>query len=435
MKRIVILSILASSLIFAQENIEDIKLKGLDFYKSNNFQLAIDEFLKIKDYNKSSSIDFYLARCYYETGQYEKALIVYERIQINEPDNKRVKLEIAQTYMMLDSYETAKVGFQELLDDSSIPDVVKSNIETRLKQINEKDKKHFFASTLMFGWGEDSNINNTTNSDNFNINVSNLGLININSDEKIKSTFYETAALFNHMYKFEDNLFFKNGLTFYKQDFTKDDTKQLDVISLNTSTILKDDNIAYSATFGLDNVLYGDNHYLNNYIFTPKISYILNPSTIYETNLKFLNKKFVNLDDVGNNSWVYEYQNKFILQTQTYGIFDFALGLGRENPEEDIRYDVSKEYINISMGNIYQINDSYMINSNVGFTNSNYRDLNPLFEEKRKDDIYNFMLNLSYAYSKDTIVALIYNYINQNSNQVPTDYDKNILKTSIYYSF
>jgi hypothetical protein len=76
-----------------------------------------------------------------------------------------------------------------------------------------------------------------------------------------------------------------------------------------------------------------------------------------------------------------------------------------------------------------------MINSNVGFTNSNYRDLNPLFEEKRKDDIYNFMLNLSYAYSKDTIVALIYNYINQNSNQVPTDYDKNILKTSIYYSF
>jgi hypothetical protein len=87
------------------------------------------------------------------------------------------------------------------------------------------------------------------------------------------------------------------------------------------------------------------------------------------------------------------------------------------------------------MGNSYQINDSYMINSNVGFTNSNYRDLNPSFEEKRKDDIYNFMLNLSYAYSKDTIVALIYNYINQNSNQVPTDYDKNILKTSIYYSF
>ena len=133
MKKIIILSILASSIIFAQENIEDIKLKGLEFYKNNNYQLAIDEFEKIKDYNKSSSIDFYLARSYYETSQFEKGLAIYERIQINDPDNKRVKLEIAQTYLMLDSYETAKIGFQELLDDSSIPDVVKSNIEARLK--------------------------------------------------------------------------------------------------------------------------------------------------------------------------------------------------------------------------------------------------------------------------------------------------------------
>ena len=45
------------------------------------------------------------------------------------------------------------------------------------------------------------------------------------------------------------------------------------------------------------------------------------------------------------------------------------------------------------------------------------------------------MLNLSYAYSKDMIIALIYNYINQDSNQTPTDYDKDIIKTSIYYSF
>lgn len=435
MKRIVILSILASSLIFAQESIEDIKLKGLEFYKSNNYQLAIDEFSKIKDYNQSSSIDFYLARSYYETAQYEKALAIFERIQINEPENKRVKLEIAQTYLMLDSYETAKIGFQELLDDSSIPDVVKSNIETRLKQIDEKSTKHSFASTFLFGWGQDSNINNTTSSNNFNINVANLGLINVNSPDKVKSTFYETALLFNHMYNYDDTLSFRNGLTFYKQDFTKDNSKQLDVISLNTSSILKDGDLAYIATLGLDNVLYGDNHYMNDYSFSPKISYVIDPSLIYETNLKFLNKKFVNVEDEGNNSWVYEYQNRLLTQTQNFGIFDLGLVFGKENPEKKIRYDVSKDYVSLLFGNTYQINDDYTLGSNVSFTNNNYKDLNPSFNDKRKDDIYNFMLNLSYAYSKDMTIALIYNYVNQNSNQTPTDYDKDIIKTSIYYSF
>lgn len=435
MKKIVILSILVSSIIFAQENVEDIKLKGLDFYKNNNYQLAIDEFLKIKDYNKSSSIDFYLARCYYETGQYEKALATYERIQINEPDNKRVKLEIAQTYLMLDSYETAKIGFQELLDDSSIPDVVKSNIEIRLKQIDEKSTKHSFSSIFMFGWGEDSNINNTTSSNNFNINVPSFGLLNVNSPDKINSTFYETALLFNHMYSYDDTLSFRNGLTFYKQDFTKDNSKQLDVISLNTTPIYKDGDISYGLIFGLDNILYGENHYLNNYSFSPKISYLIDPTLIYETNIKFLNKKFVNTEDEGNNSWVYEYQNRFLSQTQNFGIFDFGLVFGKENRVEKIRYDVSKDYLTLLLGNNYQINNDYTLSSSVSFSNNKYRDLNPSFDIKREDDIYNFMLNLSYAYSKDMIIALIYNYNNQDSNQTPTDYDKDIIKTSLYYSF
>lgn len=427
MKKVIVLSILATSLIFAQENIEDIKLKGLEFYKNDNYQLAIDEFIKIKDYNQSSSIDFYLARSYYEVGQYEKALAIFERIQIKEPDNTRVKLEIAQTYLMLDSFETAKLGFQELLDDISIPDVVKSNIATKLKQIDEKNTKHTFSSTLMFSWGEDSNINNTSN-----------GYIVGYSNDKVKSTFYETALLFNHMYNYSDNMFFKNAITLYKQNFTEDSSKQLDVISLNSTPILKDsNNIAYMLSFGFDNVLYGDKQYLNNYSISPKISYAIDSNLVYETNVKFLNKKFINENDQSNNSMVYEYQNRLFFQTQDYGIFDFGLVFGKEKREKEIdfSYNVSKDYISLLLGNIYQINDLYTLGSNISYINSDYRDLNPLFAEKRKEDTYNLMLNLSYAYSKDMILALIYNYINQDSNQTLYTYDKNIIKTSIYYTF
>lgn len=433
MKRIIILSIFASSLIFAQENIKDIKQKGLEYYKSNNFKSAIEEFSKINDYKQSSSIDFYLARSYYEIGMFEKALGIYERILINEPNNKRVKLEIAQTYLMLQSLDIAKISFLEILDDPNIPTIVKDNVESRLKYIDEKTKKHFFTSTLMFGWGYDDNINNTS-LENYYIKFSG-NAIPIEAGKKVKSSFYETAALFNHIYKLDENISFKNSLVFYKQDFTKDETKQLDVISFNTTPIYKDGDISYGLIFGMDNVLYGDNQYLNNYLLTPKISYLIDPTKIYETSIKFLNKNFVQEIDEGNNSWVYEYQNKIIFQTANFGIFDFGLVLGKEIDDKNIRYDVSKNYETILLGNNYRINEKFSINSSLSFNNVNYIDMNTLFDTNRKDDIFNVLFGLGYSYSKDLGLGLTYNYVNQNSNQTPSDYDKNSIKSSLYYTF
>lgn len=431
MRKITLLSILTASLLFAQEDIQSIKQSGIEYFKNNNYKLAIDEFTKISDYKQSASVDFYLARSYYELGMYEKALIVYERILINEPENKRVQLEIAQCYLMLDSLEIAKVSFLELLNDSTIPQVVRENIENRLKYIDEKTKKHFFALTLMFGWGYDDNIG-SNNPTSFYTKYLPEPLAGTN---KVKSSFYETAALFNHMYKYDENLSFRNGLVFYKQDFSQDDSKQLDVISLNTAPVYQIGDFSYSLTLGIDNVLYGDNRYLNNYSLTPKVSYLIDPSKIYETGVKFLTKRFVQETDEGNNSWVYEYQNRFIYQTENYGMFDLSLALGREIDEKNIRYDVSKDYETLSLGNSYKIDEQFTINSSISYSNVNYKDKNPLFETKRADDIYSFILGVSYNYTKDLVLGLNYSYVNQDSNQTPSEYNKNTIKTSMYYSF
>lgn len=435
MKIFTILAIVTTSLLFAQDNVESIKQKGIEYYKNNEFSSAIEEFTKIDDYKQLATIDFYLARSYYEIEIFEKALIVYERILINEPENKRVKLEIAQTYLMLKSYEIAKVSFKELLDDSSIPQSVKENINDRLKFIEEKTKKHFVGSSLMFGVGQDNNINNTTTMDSFQINVANLGLLNVQSDDKVKSSFYETALLFNHLYNLDENLSFRNSLIFYRQDFTKDNSKQLDVISLNTTPIYTNSDVSYGITFGIDNILYGDNHYLNNYSLTPKISHAIDSTKIYETSVKFLNKDFVQEIDEGNKSLIYEYQNRLILQTQDLGIFDVSLALGRENPKDKTRYDVEKEYGIVSLVNNYKISEQFTINSLLSFNNVNYRDENPLFEGKRKDDIYSLMFGLGYLYSKDLNLGLNYSYVNQDSNYVPNDYNKSVIKTTVVHDF
>ncbi len=431
MKKIVLISVLTASILFSKENVEEIKSKGIEYFKANNYSLAVEEFLKINDYKQSSSIDFYLARSYYEMGMYEKALIIFERILINEPDNKRVQLEIAQTYLMLDSYDIAKVSFQELIDDPSIPTVVKSNIEDRLKFIDEKTKKHFFSSTLMFGWGYDDNIGSNNPNDFFITGIP----FPVSGTDKVNSTFYETAALFNHMYKYNDDLSFRNGLVFYKQDFTKDATKQLDVMSLSTTPIYQIGDFSYGLIFGIDNVLYGDNRYLNNYSLTPKISYLMDPTKIYETSIKFLSKRFTQETDEKNNSWVYEYQNKIMFQTADFGIFDLSLSLGREIDEKNITADVSKDYETLSIGDSYRIDEQFSINSSLSFSNVNYADINPSFDTKRKDNIYGFLIGLGYSCNKELSLGLTYNYVNQDSNQTPSDDDKDTIKPSVYYTF
>ena len=436
MKKLILFSILTTSLIFAQDDdIEKIKQKGIEFYKNNEFSSAIEEFTKIDNYKITSSIDFYLARSYFEIEMFEKALIVYERILINEPDNTRVKLEIAQTYLMLKSYDIAEVSFKELLNDPTIPDNVKANINERVKLIEEKTKKHFVSSAIMFGVGQDTNINNTTNFDSFQINIPNLGTLDIQSDDKVKSSFYETALIFNHLYNYDENFSFRNNLVYYRQDFTKDNSKKLDVVSLSTTPIYTDNDISYGVTFGIDNILYGDNHYLNNYSLTPRISYIIDPTKIYETSVKVLNKDYIQATDDGNKSLVYEYQNKLILQTQDAGIFDMNLTFGRENPKDKTRYDVEKEYGIVSLANNYKISEQLSFNSLLSFNKANYRDENPLFEGKRRDDIYSLALGLGYLYSKDINLGLNYSYVNQDSNYIPNDYNKSVIKTTVIHDF
>jgi hypothetical protein len=83
----------------------------------------------------------------------------------------------------------------------------------------------------------------------------------------------------------------------------------------------------------------------------------------------------------------------------------------------------------------YRIDDQFSINSSISFSNVDYNDMNSLFGTKRSDNIYGFLLGVGYSFNKDLAFGLTYNYINQDSNQAPSEYDKNTIKSSIYYTF
>ena len=111
------------------------------------------------------------------------------------------------------------------------------------------------------------------------------------------------------------------------------------------------------------------------------------------------------------------------------------LTFGRENPKDKTRYDVEKEYGIVSLANNYKISEQLSFNSLLSFNKANYRDENPLFEGKRRDDIYSLALGLGYLYSKDINLGLNYSYVNQDSNYIPNDYNKSVIKTTVIHDF
>lgn len=438
MKKILLSLTVVSSLLLANETqnlSQTIITKAMKSYQDKNYKVALEEFLKIKSFSDSAKVDYYIGRSYYELGDYEQALAAYERVAINEPNNKRVILETAQTYFMLGMYDEARSRFDIILSDPTVPEIVKSNILVRLNTIDSKTKKHFTNFAILLGYGFDTNINNTTGIGSYSVYIPQLGTnLNLTPEKEKDSTFQEAGAILNHIYKYNENLAFKNGVTFYTQSYTEENSKDLSLISLSTTPIYTVDKTNYMVTFGFDHIWYGDDAYLNNYYMAPKISHLIKDNLIYEGSVKVTKKDFFQPNS-DKNAVSYELSNKIMQQDNKYGIIGLEAILGTEKREKDTRTDVSKDYVSIKLNHTYKLSSQMSLNSHISYSDVNYKYKDINFLTKRDDEIYSFGIGLSYEYSKQTILGLSYNYTNQNSNHEPFDYDKQVVKTSLYYNF
>ncbi len=438
MKKVLLSVAVVSSLLLANEtqNIsQTIIKKAMQSYQNKNYKIALEEFLKIKSFSDSAKVDYYIGRSYYELGDYEQALAAYERVAINEPNNKRVILETAQTYFMLGMYEEARTRFDIILADPTVPEIVKSNILARLNSIDSKTKKHFTNFGLLLGYGFDTNINNTTGIGSYSVYIPQLGTnLNLTPEEEKDSTFQEIGTIFNHIYKHTENITLKNSVTFYTQSYTEENSKDLSLISLSTTPIYTVDKTNYMLTFGFDHIWYGDDAYLNNYYIAPKISHLIKDNLIYEGSVKVTKKDFFEPNS-DKNGVSYELSNKIMQQDNRYGIIGLEAILGTEKRTKDTRTDVAKDHLSIKLNHTYKLYSNLSLNSNISYSDIKYKYTDINFLSKRDDEIYSFGVGLSYEYSKQTILGLSYNYTNQNSNHEPFDYDKQVVKTSLYYNF
>ncbi|MEA1917188.1 MAG: tetratricopeptide repeat protein, partial [Campylobacterota bacterium] len=395
--------------------------------------------LKIFNEFENSSIDpkrvdFYKGRCNYETKNYEQALAAYERVLMKEPDNLRVRLELAQTYLKLNLPNEAKKEYNYVLEQE-IPSNVRNNIEIQLAAIEQSTKRNFINVTAIFGIGYDSNIENGTDAGQYSVFVPQLNSNTpIKSQRQIGTMTYEVGAVLNHIYKVNSNFFVKNGGTLYMQRFQNHNDKDMQIFSVNTTPTYTKDKNMYSVGLFLDHVWYGHVNYLNNYAVMPKYSRSLSETLLYDVYGRYAKKAFYEANQ-DRDSNTFEFSNKLSYVNKDFGFFAGQIILGNEIKTRGQRTDVSRRYYNLRAFNTYNFTTNLLLNTNINYENYYYQLQDVNFLNKRHDQKMLYSVGLMSVATKSLTLNLNAQYIRNLSNQTPFDYDKYIVKSSLYYSF
>ena len=436
-KKIILSTTLLSSVLFSSDSFTSYD-QALKLFKEKKYKDAYDIFYSLsKNDLGNQTLNFYLGRSAYENGEYDLAISYYERILFVQPNNTRVKLEVAQSYLMLKNYVQAIKEFEDIQIDTKIPLNVRLNVQSKIDYINKSMKKHFFSGALIFDIMYDSNVNNSTNAGNYIIYVPQLNTnLNLSNNSKEESDYLvDTIAVLNHEYKYKENMALNNNLVLFTQEYDTKKDSNVDVVSFSsTPTLYKEEN-KYSTGLGIDYVRLDDKDYLKNYNFTLSNSHIFTNLVLNDITFKLSKKIYDQVSDESKDSHIYELKNSYRHKTNDYGLFTFNTIFSKEIASKNTRTDVDKKTFDISLQNTFYFPSQYTLETTFSTKKVIYSDEDVNFLNRRTDKIHSFSMGVTKPLTKNLIFGLTGTTSNNISNQAPYDYSKKVIKSSLIYTF
>jgi len=433
MKFLIIFICLFPIYLFSSQKIVDINddyTKGLKYYKINDFENSYKFFHKIY-FQKlmDQKFNFYFGKSAYETKHYEMALSAFERVEIINPNNFRVKLEIGRIYFILGMYEDSQLKFIEVLKYKNTPKNVKNNAKLYLSKIKDSIKKSSTNINIGFDLFYDSNINYGSLSDTYNIGENILP-----TPDRISDTGLQFSANVINLYDIgiKNNFLFKNKISIFTKMYNKNHLYNINYVTYNPSLIFISKQYTAEIEVGLDNLFIDNKKYMQSILFKPQLEINHSNSLKSLISLKITDKLY---DEKSLDSYQYElaYSLQEIIGTTSYLINEIVY-LTQEKKEGD-RIDVNYNEYKFDITYLKQLKKNYKFNLYSEIKKRNYDRYSELFLSTRSDILTTISTGLSIELFKnlDFNIKAIYNY--NNSNQKIFSYKKTTISTSIVKIF
>ncbi|MDH5525459.1 MAG: tetratricopeptide repeat protein [Desulfobulbaceae bacterium] len=137
---IIILCLLCPVLFAAEANQHKSLAQARIFYESGDYTQAYPLYFSLFQQDPANrEINFYLGKSALGLGDYEAAVMSFERVLIIAPAADEVKIELAKAYLGLGAEETA-IHYAEEALAAELPDNLRQEVEAFLKELTGRPR-------------------------------------------------------------------------------------------------------------------------------------------------------------------------------------------------------------------------------------------------------------------------------------------------------
>jgi len=413
-------------------NVEDEYKKALKAYKQKDYQRSYELLSKLY-LTRLSDVDlnYQLGRSAYETGHYEIALAAFERVDMLDEGNIRNKLEMARTYFMLKMYEESKNAFEEVLQNQSIPDNVRKNIEIYLSKTSKVLNRSFTYGVVGLDLLYDTNINFSSSNDYYEING-----VKLPTGEEKGGGALQFLGSVSNIYDIGDKNGFaiKNRLTTLYKGHLNSDNSDYDIgfIAYNPSLLYKETKFTTELELGLDKLYISGDSYLQSLSISPKIDWNHTPTLKSLVSFKYYSKDYNN-NSLDSQMYELSYGLQKILSPRSYVQANLLASKQKKDGGVSVVVDYDEHKLNLNYAN--QINPTFGYEAIAQLYKRSYKDNTPMFGNTREDNVATITAAFMAKVISNTMIKAKLQYSKADSNQEIYSYDKGVVTIGLVTTF
>lgn len=380
--------------------------------------------------------DYMLARSALETGQPSKASFVYERMLAVEPNYVGVRLEMGRAYLALGDYARAKLEFETVLRFDNLPPDLRQQAQLYGKAADDyiSGNKTTFHAYAEYGYGYDSNAQSATSVRE--ITVVNGVTIVLPDNALKRSDHYNALALGGEVIRSIGERF----SLFAGVDGRARAYRSIDAADLGS----------LDARFGVG---YNDAASSARVGFLAGRFWLDDEKTRDSIGLTTDYRRLVGKQDqISVTALATRFE--FIpeaLQVNDYNLYQVGLGwlhatangrtafgatlLGGVEKETNGRDDGDKPFFGGRLSLQQSLSDRLGTFFLAGAQRGKYSRINPLFDFRREDTLYDVAAGVSWAFAKDWSLRPQLLYFKNNSNAPLFEYDRTDVSLNLRKDF
>ena len=386
--------------------------KGL--MRAGNYEAAHGLLHPIYEREKDNRVAFMLGLCCVHLKEYSEAISYFQKILKDEPENNRVRLEVARTYLLAGEEQKALARKEFLaVKAANPPPLVGQNIERFLDIIKGRAPgvgRHKWIAQITAGLMYDSNANGGPSSSSILL----FGQYVPNTDKEISDTADEASLYFGHVYPFTDSYAWQSDISFTHRGYHEYHEYNADVLNVSSGPSFRSGRLLFSLPLLFERYDIGSERYTTTYATAPQFRYTVRDDLNANLILRGIKRDYERSEHIGRDANVWAAEYYFLYAFSRDGFVKAGGAYGKEDADRDY-YDnyFGEAYAGLSANLPYDL----LLYAQQNVKCYGYKEPEPAFSEPRKDTQYTSHLNLKKEFGKSGwSISFAYTYTFDDSN-------------------